>query len=262
VKKVSFRCGWGQNPKQLIQRYSFMSPNNKPGWKNITATTESPDYFIALEMPNFSKPNAIHFRREPDLIKKWPKSVNGDNVYDYSTKEKFHVCTWWLQKSYDELTSLKYSPRDLISAVSSDKYKWRLDFIKSTMSNNKIILGMGKGIDGKFSSQVDRTDLLINSSMSICIENSAQANYFTEKIIDALLAWCMPLYWGCPNIDDFFPEGSYRLIDIENPDSVTDLINQPITASEIDAMHEARNLILNKYNIWECIYKILTRWDY
>jgi hypothetical protein len=258
MKKVKFRCCWGKNPKQLTQCYSSMAPNNKPEWKNICATEEDPDYFIALQTPNFSKPNTIHFRREPDLIKKWPKNIKGKNVYDYSTNEKFHVSTWWLTKSYDELQKLKYSKKNKISAICSNKYKWRMDYIKSTMSNNKNILGMGRGINQKFSSLEDRSDLITNSSMSICIENSSQLNYFTEKITDALLAWCMPLYWGCPNIGDFFPEGSYRLIDIENPDSVSDLINKPITPSEIDAMHEARNLILNKYNIWECIYKKLS----
>jgi hypothetical protein len=259
MKKISFRCSWGQSNNELIQRYSTMTPNDKPLWKNICATEENPDCFIALQLPNFSKSNIIHFRREPDLIKKWPKNIKGKNVYDYSTNEKFHVCTWWLQKSYDELTSLKYSPRDLISAVSSDKYPWRYKYIQEATKHNPKIIGRGSPLDGKRINLEDRTSLLLDSSMSICIENSSQPNYFTEKIIDALLAWCMPLYWGCPNIEDFFPEGSYRLIDIKSPEMISDLINQPITSAEINAMHEARNLILNKYNIWECIYKTLIR---
>lgn len=39
---------------------------------------------------------------------------------------------------------------------------------------------------------------------SIIIENSQQENYFTEKIIDCLLCKTVPIYWGCPNISDFF----------------------------------------------------------
>ena len=34
---------------------------------------------------------------------------------------------------------------------------------------------------------------------TIAVENSAHDNYFTEKIIDALLSECLPFYWGCPN---------------------------------------------------------------
>lgn len=38
----------------------------------------------------------------------------------------------------------------------------------------------------------------------VVIENSSHPNYFTEKLLDALLCQCVPLYWGCTNIGDFF----------------------------------------------------------
>lgn len=43
-----------------------------------------------------------------------------------------------------------------------------------------------------------------NSMYHIAIENSRNFNYFTEKIIDAFITKTIPLYWGCPNIGDFF----------------------------------------------------------
>lgn len=39
---------------------------------------------------------------------------------------------------------------------------------------------------------------------SIVIENCQQENYFTEKIVDCFLCKTVPIYWGCPNISDFF----------------------------------------------------------
>lgn len=38
----------------------------------------------------------------------------------------------------------------------------------------------------------------------IAIENTANVNYFTEKIIDCFLWRTLPIYFGCPNIGDFF----------------------------------------------------------
>ncbi len=38
---------------------------------------------------------------------------------------------------------------------------------------------------------------------SVVIENVREQNYFTEKLIDAILCNCVPIYWGCPNIGDF-----------------------------------------------------------
>lgn len=38
----------------------------------------------------------------------------------------------------------------------------------------------------------------------LAVENSRHVNYFTEKLLDALLARSVPVYWGCTNLDDFF----------------------------------------------------------
>lgn len=38
----------------------------------------------------------------------------------------------------------------------------------------------------------------------LVIENSRHENYFTEKLLDALLARCVPVYWGCTNLCEFF----------------------------------------------------------
>jgi len=39
---------------------------------------------------------------------------------------------------------------------------------------------------------------------SVTIENSQQINYFTEKLIDCLISKTIPIYWGCPNISEYF----------------------------------------------------------
>jgi len=41
---------------------------------------------------------------------------------------------------------------------------------------------------------------------SIAVESSYEKNYFTEKLIDCLLTKTVPIYWGCPNIGDFFDD--------------------------------------------------------
>lgn len=49
---------------------------------------------------------------------------------------------------------------------------------------------------------------LFNSMYHFVIENSQERNYFTEKIVDAFYTYTVPIYLGCPNINDYFdPEG-------------------------------------------------------
>lgn len=58
---------------------------------------------------------------------------------------------------------------------------------------------------------------------SICIENSINKNYFTEKITDCFLQKTIPIYWGCPNIGDFYDINGILLVD--NVDSIIKTIN-------------------------------------
>jgi hypothetical protein len=43
---------------------------------------------------------------------------------------------------------------------------------------------------------------LWESMFSICVENSSNRGYHTEKIIDAFLSKTIPIYWGCPNLEE------------------------------------------------------------
>jgi len=45
---------------------------------------------------------------------------------------------------------------------------------------------------------------LFYSMYSVAIENSSITNYFTEKLIDCLITKTIPIYWGCPNISEYF----------------------------------------------------------
>ncbi len=49
----------------------------------------------------------------------------------------------------------------------------------------------------------DKADGLAPYRYSVVIENVREENCFTEKLIDAVLCQTVPIYWGCPNVDDF-----------------------------------------------------------
>ena len=51
---------------------------------------------------------------------------------------------------------------------------------------------------------------------SIVIENVRERNYFTEKLIDAVLCQTVPIYWGCPNLGDFMDTSGMILCETED----------------------------------------------
>jgi len=45
---------------------------------------------------------------------------------------------------------------------------------------------------------------LFYSMYSVVVESSSEPNYFSEKLIDCLITKTIPVYWGCPNIEEYF----------------------------------------------------------
>jgi hypothetical protein len=177
---------------------------------------------------------------------------------DYSDNKRYMSSVWqFISMNFDELINYNYHEKNkLISGITSDKHQHRNLFF-----DNLNKLNIGVDIFGKKYKEIHpelKEQGLMDYKMSISIENSSQSNYFSEKINDSYLYWCLPIYWGCPNIGDFFPENSYRLLDINNPESIIQVISEPISDIEIRDLKEARNLVIYKYNIWSTIENILT----
>ena len=146
------------------------------------------------------------------------------------------------------------------SAIISSKHGFRRKFVTKLakhFGDKCKIYGRGwdqKTLGKSYKGEVEplkKYKILDSSRYSLCIENSQQPNYFTEKITDCILSLCIPIYWGCPNISNYLPKDSYYIIDIKSPNVLTDIskiVNRPITAQNITALYKARDLILHKYN--------------
>lgn len=65
----------------------------------------------------------------------------------------------------------------------------------------------------------DKFPLFETFQFSIVLENSRQTNYFTEKLIDCLITKTIPIYYGCPNISDYFDTTGWILLQEESMES-------------------------------------------
>lgn len=285
---IFFVCNWGEDTNQLRKRMELMTPNNKGIWKNIKSVNniKEADYVVALSyVPNnikFNPNKIIIFPREPSFTYnpslKYKYFFTYDNMYHVVTQPQF------IQMDYDTLANLKYNgdiKTKVLSSVTSmklhtkdaiqrvkiitnlcHKYPNIIDVYGSHWDNRlhnnyKGILGFYHNTNNK---ETTKYDGLKNYKYSLCLENCSKKNYFSEKFTDCILSWTIPIYYGCPNIDEYFPKDCYYKIDIYNPNSldrILNIINKPITDDNIKALSKARDLILNKYNVWDTISRII-----
>jgi hypothetical protein len=165
--------------------------------------------------------------------------------------------------NYDDLFKVKPKKEKLISVISSNKagtvgHKKRLKFV----SELKKVFGDELDVFGRGLRDVaDKWEAIAPYKYHIALENSAQQDYWTEKLADAFLAESYPIYYGCPNIYKYFPKNSLTTIDIYKTRASIKAIKKIITDNKYNEslkyIKTAKNLILNKYNLFPFICNII-----
>jgi len=149
-----------------------------------------------------------------------------DEVWTYDVNllkrnpEKYKFCIHggaWSNESLLDVTAHKKTiPLSMIFSQSNTTPGHRLRHtIHKVLSQSdigeKIIFGgSGCGLrlphhpSGHGISSGAREKLFLDSLFTIVVESNYKENYFTEKLVDPLLLKTIPIYWGCPNIGEFF----------------------------------------------------------
>lgn len=170
---------------------------------------------------------------------------------------------WHVNMTYDELVQLRIGKKqDKISTITSSYnytklHKIRLDFISYLKEENIKIDFFGKGVNFL----EDKFEGLYPYKYSICIENSVFKHYWTEKLADCYLSFTMPIYYGCTNLEDYFPKESFIQIDLSDFCKSKQIIENAIIdrkwEKSIKKIITARDLILTKYQFFPYISELL-----
>ena len=178
-------------------------------------------------------------------------------------RQKDHVNLSW-SKDYDELISIDVPHKDKqISVISSSKdgslgHRQRLEFI-NVLKNH-----FGERIDifGRGLNEIeDKWDALAGYKYHVALENCAIEDYWTEKLSDAYLAGCYPIYYGCTNIDQYFDMATLTSIDITQPGQALYIIESCLKKHTYENarqyIEDAKKDILNKYNVFPMVCNLI-----
>lgn len=99
-----------------------------------------------------------------------------------------------------------------------------------------------------------KADAVDDYRYHLTIENDHCPHYWTEKLADAFLGFCLPLYSGAPNTADYFPPESYIPIDLADAGGAERIIKDAIANNEYEKrlphILEARRRILEEHNLY------------
>jgi len=171
---------------------------------------------------------------------------------------------WHVNKTFDQLVSSAVPEKPKrISWVVGDAtdlpgHMKRLSFLRFLQQESTLDIDLfGRAVQYI----EDKWDGLAPYRYSLAIENSSSDDYWTEKLADCFLAWSVPFYYGCTNLEKYFPEESFIRIDINQPEESMERIKTIIEADDwekrIPAIGEARNLVLHKYQLFPHVAKLI-----
>jgi len=173
------------------------------------------------------------------------------------------IRTWHVERSFDELAAMgPIEKPKLLSWVTSDAeviegHKLRMRFLRSIRERLPFDL-FGRG----FKALPDKWNGIAPYRYSIAFENHRSASYFTEKIMDCFVCRTFPIYYGCPNLEKYFPSAAFARFDPEDPsaaDRMSDLIQSNVWEEAQGALEEAKWLVLNKYNMLAQVSDLMRR---
>ncbi|HMG93397.1 MAG TPA: glycosyltransferase family 10 [Chryseolinea sp.] len=263
------------------ETFFLQTPNGNSRWGDIEYTQDKVadcDYLIVLQRPPYDikvkcpAGNAWLIMQEPpvDYFRFYNKSIKYfDKVFTYykdishsNFKSLQPVLPWHVLRSYDELTGISrndlHQKKDEVVWITSKRNSFPGQKARMLLKDHLVRKGFSFHLFGNGFQRIDDKFLgLFPNKYSIAVENYSTENYWTEKLADSFLSWCLPFYWGAPNAEDYFPEKSFIRIDVNKPSQALKIMSDAIKNKEwerrLDAIEEARNLILNKYQFFPYI---------
>jgi len=141
-------------------------------------------------------------------------------------------------QGYDARTSLS---RDKFCSfvVSNPRGPERNRFFRQ-LNRAKPVDSAGRHFNNTGQQLRDKHTFLLNYRMNLAFENTRSEGYITEKLVEPLLAGCIPIYWGAPDVTrDFNPGCMINVADFPDFDCAIEHV------LAVDADPEARLAILN-----------------
>lgn len=276
--KVAVHESWGDFEESL----QYMTPGASALWGGVlfapAARVENPDFVLVLNTPPHEvlkvcmPPNRVWFAiGEPPtdshrvlhegqgtgtvVLTCDPAVEQGRRLERRFIHTPVMTRTWHVKRSLEELAALGPldKPKRLSWVTSNTRalegHRRRMRFLDALRTHVDFDL-FGRG----FTPIDDKWDGIAPYRYSIAFENTVAPLYFTEKLMDCFVCRTLPFYFGSPDIARYFPEKAMIRIDPDDPlvfDRIKDISASDLWRERQDALAEASQLVLYKYNMYQ-----------
>ncbi|BCL38741.1 glycosyltransferase family 10 domain-containing protein [Nostoc sp. MS1] len=259
----------------LLYQFDFPKNNKQSSWiDKLRRKPQNLETDVKSLLRDVPKERIIYLLREPPLEEIVENNKNNYQVAqqycgyisgpdDFAPHPGYMPAIWYHNNAFRELNEMpvpeKVFPCSWITSGISRtaNHRRRLKFIELLQASEVKFHLYGRGLPtwAKSSGELgNKWHGMAPYYYNLSIENYADNDwYVSEKLWDALLAWCLPIYYGGPAADKLLPPGSFLRLPTLDEKGVAYI--QEVTATPDfwyaakDAIAEARQIILHKLNL-------------
>ena len=274
----------------LLYQYNFQQRPPKPsGWRKLLLNSSrfsrlTAEYLRPKPTPQEIKvptliqqvpqENIIFLLREPPLpevvrinqrnyklASKYCGYISGPD--EFAPTPDYMPAIWYVNRPFSELDSgnipEKLQPCSWITSgiARTQNHRKRLAFLKMLQDSEVSFDLYGRGLpdwSNSLGAVENKWNAMAPYYYNLAIENYAENDlYVSEKLWDALLSWCLPIYYGGSAADKLLPPGSFLRLPSMDEKGIAYI--KEVTANP-DAWHEAkdkiaeaRQIILHELNL-------------
>lgn len=259
----------------LMYQFDFPKPPQPQFlWDKLRGKQQKPQLNVNSLLRGVPPERVIYLLREPPLnevieinkhnyqeAQKYSSYISGPD--DFVPIPDYMPAIWYHNNSFRELNEMPLPEKVancswITSGINrTANHRQRLDFLELVQSSKIKFDLYGRDLPkwAKKSGELgNKWYGMAPYYYNLAIENYAENNwYVSEKMWDALLAWCLPIYYGGSAADKLLPPGSFLRLPSLDAKGVAYI--QEVTATPDawyaakDAIAEARQIILHKLNL-------------
>jgi hypothetical protein len=292
MKRLAF-VGNGEPPGKLLEIFRKQTPGGKGVWGQLQGVDSyNADYFMVIDsLPGnlgIDPTKCVFLGAHPETLKGPYRSMDGITcLAKASCRDTVGFLEWWIKLDYDYLKNLQPPTKtkllgSIVSNAESDKsHTLRKSWLRRFTTHDNMSFDLhgrivpdgamkkyyrgvcgswdprGAAASGGNDHMSGKEQVYLDHKYMLEFDNIGKW-YFSERVLDCMLLWAMPIYFGGQGLHTFVPPDSFRYLDINgNGADVLSIVNSGYYEQHINDLAKAREILLDELQLWPRTHKFI-----
>lgn len=294
MKKLAF-IGNGEPPAKLLELFRKQTPGNSGVWGQLQGVDNyaAADYYMVIDfLPGHVRVDpkkCVFLNAHPETLRVAYKDMSRYTCLNkVDAKDGLGFLEWWIKYDYDTLKALQPPEKthllgSIVSNANTDQsHTLRRGFLERftrrdglpfdlhgriqpwTPQMSRYYRGVcgssdrrGAAASGGNDHMSGKEGVYLSHKYMLEFDNIGK-NYFSERVLDCMLLWAMPIYFGGQSVHKYLPPESFRYLNVHGDGKdVVEIIHSGFYEKHLSDLARARNILLDELQLWPRTHQLI-----